>query len=194
MIKIKEAIIVEGKYDKIKLSGIIDGLIIETSGFSVFNDVEKRNYIKMLAEKNGIIILTDSDGAGFLIRNHIKSFVPKDRIKNVYIPEIQGKEPRKQKPSKEGTLGVEGVPQKVIEEAFEKAGITSNNDEKTDEITKTDLFLLGLSGGEGSKAKRDKLKKLLGLPQKLSANALLDTIKFLMTKEEIERIIKENDI
>lgn len=194
MIKVKEAIIVEGKYDKIKLSGIIDGLIIETSGFSVFNDIEKRNYIKMLAEKKGIIILTDSDGAGFLIRNHIKSFVPKDRIKNVYIPEIHGKEPRKQKPSKEGTLGVEGIPQKVIEEAFAKAGITESEGENVNEITKTDLFLLGLSGGDGSRSKRDKLKKVLGLPQKLSANALLDTLRFLMTKEEIEKIITENDI
>lgn len=184
MIKIKEAIIVEGKYDKIKLSSFIDGLIITTDGFSLFKDKEKRELIKTLAEKRGILILTDSDGAGFLIRNHIKGFVSSDKIKNAYIPEILGKESRKAKPSKEGTLGVEGVSKEIILKALENCIVNNEEKENTDKITKLDLYEKGLFGRENSAQKRDKLKKELSLPKNLSSNALLDVLNFLITKEE----------
>ena len=191
MIKINEAIIVEGKYDKIKLSSFVDGLIITTDGFSIFKDKEKRELIKTLAEKRGILILTDSDGAGFVIRNHIKGFVPSDKIKNAYIPEILGKEKRKAKPSKEGTLGVEGISKDELIKALEKCGVLGEEKEKKEEITKLDLYEAGLYGRDDSAQKRDELKKKLALPGKLSANAFLDVINFLMTKEELFEAIKK---
>ena len=191
MIKINEAIIVEGKYDKIKLSSFIDGLIITTDGFSIFKDKEKRELIKNLAQKRGILILTDSDGAGFVIRNHIKGFVPSDKIKNAYIPEILGKEKRKAKPSKEGTLGVEGVPKEELIKALTKCGVLGEEKEKREEITKLDLYEAGLYGRDDSAQKRDELKKKLDLPGKLSANAFLDVLNFLLTKEEFFEAIKK---
>ena len=190
MIKLKEAVIVEGKYDKIKLSSLVDGLIITTDGFGIFKDREKRELIKTLAKKRGIIILTDSDSAGFLIRSHIKGFVSEGEIKNVFIPDVFGKEKRKSAPSKEGKLGVEGMDLELLENALKKAGIveekTSPNAKK---VLKSDLFEDGISGGADSKAKRTRLLKELGLPERMSANALLETVNALYSFEEYKAAV-----
>lgn len=196
MIKLKEAIIVEGKYDKIKLSSIVDGLIITTDGFGIFKDREKRELIKLLAKKRGIIILTDSDSAGFLIRSHIKGFVKEGEIKNIFVPDIFGKEKRKTAPSKEGKLGVEGISREILESALEKAGITNLQDEKMQNgqseqrrVTKTDLYEDGLSGGTDSKAKRALLLSQLGLPQRMNTNTLLEAINALYSYEEYKQAL-----
>lgn len=183
-IKLSEAVIVEGKYDKIKLSNILDAFIIETNGFAVFKDKAKLSFIKKLAKERGIIILTDSDHAGFMIRNYISSGVPKEQIKNVYIPDIFGKEKRKNAPSKEGKLGVEGMTKEVIVEALSKAGITSSKSVCSDPVTTVDFYDLGLTGGAGSKAKRKALCKALDLPEFLSTSSLISCINNFMTKEE----------
>lgn len=183
-IKLSEAVIVEGKYDKIKLSNILDAFIIETNGFAVFKDKTKLSFIKKLAKERGIIILTDSDHAGFMIRNYISSGVPKEQIKNVYIPDIFGKEKRKNAPSKEGKLGVEGMTKEVIVEALSKAGITSSKSMRSDSVTTVDFYDLGLTGGAGSKAKRKALCKTLDLPEFLSTSSLITCINNFMTKEE----------
>ena len=183
-IKLSEAVIVEGKYDKIKLSNILDAFIIETNGFAVFKDKTKLSFIKKLAKERGIIILTDSDHAGFMIRNYISSGVPKEQIKNVYIPDIFGKEKRKNAPSKEGKLGVEGMTKEVIVEALSKAGITSSKSVCSDPVTTVDFYDLGLTGGAGSKAKRKALCKTLNLPEFLSTSSLISCINNFMTKEE----------
>ncbi len=183
-IKLTEAVIVEGKYDKIKLSNILDAFIIETNGFAVFKDKTKLSFIKKLAKERGIIILTDSDHAGFMIRNYISSGVPKEQIKNVYIPDIFGKEKRKNAPSKEGKLGVEGMTKEVIVEALSKAGITSSKSVCSDPVTTVDFYNLGLTGGAGSKAKRKALCKALDLPEFLSTSSLISCINNFMTKEE----------
>ena len=183
-IKLSEAVIVEGKYDKIKLSNILDAFIIETNGFAVFKDKTKLSFIKKLAKERGIIILTDSDHAGFMIRNYISSGVPKEQIKNVYIPDIFGKEKRKNAPSKEGKLGVEGMTKEVIVEALSKAGITSLKSVCSDPVTTVDFYDLGLTGGAGSKAKRKALCKTLDLPEFLSTSSLISCINNFMTKEE----------
>ena len=184
-IKISQAVIVEGKYDKIKLSNIIDAFIIETNGFGIFKDKEKLSFIKRLALERGIIILTDSDHAGFMIRNHLSSAIPKDRIINVYIPDIFGKEKRKTAPSKEGKIGVEGVPAEILLEAFRKAGVNCEIKENPDPITNYDLFELGLSGKADSKEKRKKLLKVLDLPEFLSTSSLLSYLNNNLTKEEL---------
>ena len=205
MIKLKEAIIVEGKYDKIKLSSIVDGLIITTDGFGIFKDKEKRELIKLLAKKRGIIILTDSDSAGFLIRSHIKGFVKEGEIKNVFVPDIFGKEKRKTAPSKEGKLGVEGISREILESALKKAGIANlqgQNEEQNQgqkqgqdkqpqqrPVTKTDLFEDGLSGGADSKAKRALLLSQLGLPRRMSTNTLLEAINALYSYEEYKQAL-----
>lgn len=183
-IKLTEAVIVEGKYDKIKLSNILDAFIIETNGFAVFKDKTKLSFIKKLAKERGIIILTDSDHAGFMIRNYISSGVPKEQIKNVYIPDIFGKEKRKNTPSKEGKLGVEGMTKEVIFEALSKAGITSSKSVCSDPVTTVDFYDLGLTGAAGSKAKRKALCKALDLPEFLSTSSLISCINNFMTKEE----------
>lgn len=183
-IKLSEAVIVEGKYDKIKLSNILDAFIIETNGFAVFKDKTKLSFIKKLSKERGIIILTDSDHAGFMIRNYISSGVPKEQIKNVYIPDIFGKEKRKNAPSKEGKLGVEGMTKEVIVEALSKAGITSSKSVCSDPVTTVDFYDLGLTGGAGSKAKRKALCKTLDLPEFLSTSSLISCINNFMTKEE----------
>lgn len=183
-IKLSEAVIVEGKYDKIKLSNILDAFIIETNGFAVFKDKTKLSFIKKLAKERGIIILTDSDHAGFMIRNYISSGVPKEQIKNVYIPDVFGKEKRKNAPSKEGKLGVEGMTKEVIVEALSKAGITSSKSVCSDPVTTVDFYDLGLTGGAGSKAKRKALCKTLDLPEFLSTSSLISCINNFMTKEE----------
>lgn len=185
MIKIKEAIICEGKYDKIRLSGIFDTVIITTDGFGIFKDPEKKALIRLLAERQGIVILTDSDGAGQLIRKYLEKLVPKDRVKNLYLPELQGKEKRKTSPSAAGLLGVEGTDNEIILAAAKRAGILSEITEKEGKkISKTDLFNLGISGGEGSKEKRKSLLSYLKLPTVLTANSLLEVINSLYSYEE----------
>lgn len=186
MIKIKEAVIVEGKYDKIKLSAIIDTVIIETDGFAVFKDKEKQKLIRFLAEKRGIVIMTDSDSAGFKIRNFINGITKSENIKNVYIPDIYGKEKRKTEVSKEGKLGVEGMTPQVIMSSLEKAGVLcfSNDKKQGREITHTDFFEDGISGGENSSAIRKALAKQLELPEKISSSSLLKIINVYMTYDE----------
>lgn len=197
MIHIDKAIIVEGKYDKIKLSSIFDATIIVTDGFSIYKNSELSNLIRFYADNGGIIILTDSDSAGFKIRNYIKGFVSNDKITNVYIPEIIGKEKRKDKPSKEGTLGVEGIDKDVIIEAFETAGVlgdcvTSQNRESNDCITNLDLYDLGLIGVKDSKRRRRDLLNAMGLPGHISTNALLELLNKAMSRTEfLDKCSKE---
>lgn len=193
MIKIDRVVIVEGKYDKIKLNSILDAVIIETDGFGIFNDKEKQLLIRRLAETKGLLILTDSDSAGFKIRSFIRGIVPAEQIKHAYIPDIFGKEKRKNEPSKEGKLGVEGVNIRVITEALEKAGVFCEETEKTDrrEITKLDLYEDGLSGKPDSDTLRKKLLKHLELPEKLTSNALVQILNTFLTYEEYESAIKE---
>ena len=197
MITIKEAVIVEGKYDKIKLSNFIDGLIITTEGFGVFKDKEKQQLIRHLAKTRGLLVLTDSDGAGFVIRSFLKGIVPPEQVKNAYIPDIFGKEKRKASPSKEGKLGVEGLSEEILSQAISRSGatctITDSVQKSVDAITKADLFLLGLSGCDNAAENRDKLKKRLNLPQKLTPNSLLAVLNCLMTKNELIQIMGEEE-
>ena len=188
MIKIKEAVIVEGKYDKIKLSSLIDALIIETDGFHVFKDGEKMKFIRSLADERGLIILTDSDSGGFLIRNYISSGIPEEKIKHIYIPDIYGTEKRKKAPSKEGKLGVEGIDAEILTALFEKAGVSVDISENTDPVTNYDLYSLGFSGTEQAAKRKKKLLKDMGLPELLSTNSLLKYINSSMTKEEFFKI------
>lgn len=185
MIKIKQAIIVEGKYDKITLSSLVDAVIIPTNGFSIYKDEEKKALIQALAEKTGIVILTDSDSAGFQIRSHLRNIVKKGEIINVYIPDIFGKERRKAKPSKQGKLGVEGMSQEVLLEAFQKAGVFADEAAPKGElITKADLMDMGLIGCDNAAEKRAALQKKLGLPELLSANMFIEILNVMFTKEE----------
>lgn len=189
-IKIHEAVIVEGRYDKIKLSNIIDAFILETDGFSIFKDKKKLAFIKKLALERGIVVLTDSDHAGFMIRSHISSAVPKSRIKNVYIPDVYGKEKRKAAPSKEGKIGVEGMSVEVILNAFEKAGVTASKVTCDNPVTTADFFELGLTGGANSKEKRKALCAELDLPEFLSVSSLISCINNMMSKEEFAKKVK----
>lgn len=192
MIKVKEVIIVEGKYDKIKLSSIIDGLIIETNGFGIFKDKEKMDLIRRLANEKGILILTDSDAAGFMIRNYILSFVPNDKIKHAYIPNIYGKEKRKKDFSKEGKIGVEGISKELILESLKRAGVICNNNKKMlnrRKITRMDFFEDGLFGKDGSSIKRKKLMEQFNLPEHMAVNALIDVLNTLVTYDEYKDII-----
>lgn len=192
MIEIKEAVIVEGKYDKMRLKGILNSVIVETGGFRLFKDNEKLSLIKNLAEKQGIVILTDSDSAGFVIRNHLKSAVSPDKIKNAYIPTIQGKEKRKSKPSKEGLLGVEGIDEKELLLSLQRAGATIENSAETSDnnskpkISKSDLYKLGLSGHDNSSILRKKLLKQLNLPEYITANALCELLSSLYDFEKLK--------
>ena len=191
LIKCTKPIVVEGKYDKIKLSALIDGTIIETNGFTVFKDKDKLEMLRVLAKKTGIIILTDSDSAGFKIRNYIRGSISEGEIIHVYIPDIYGKEKRKITPSKEGKLGVEGIDVKTLRECFEKAGVfTENSDKKREEITKTDLFFLGLSGTDNASAQRKKLLKKLNFPELISTKALLPILNTLFNREEFIKLIE----
>jgi ribonuclease M5 len=190
-IKLSEAVIVEGRYDKIKLANLLDAFIIETNGFGIFKDKEKLSFIKKLADERGIIVLTDSDHAGFMIRGHIASAVPKDKIKNVYIPDVYGKERRKAQPSKEGKLGVEGMTKEVILEALKKAGVTCSASQNNDPITTADLFELGLSGTENAKENRRRLLKELDLPEFLTTPSLLSCLNNMMTKDELRSMINK---
>lgn len=187
MHKIREVIVVEGRYDKNALSQVVDATIIETSGFGIFNDRQRQKLLRTLAQQRGLIVLTDSDGAGFVIRGFIKGCVDPAHVKQAYIPEIRGKERRKAAPSKEGTLGVEGMRPEVLLEALIRAGATFDDAPDApprERITKADMYRRGLSGGTDSRARRLALIKKLDLPEKLSADALLDVLNALMTREE----------
>lgn len=191
MIKINEAVIVEGKYDKIKLSGILDTVIIETDGFAIFKDKEKQQLIRFLSEKRGIIIMTDSDSAGFKIRSFINGITKSENIKNVYIPDVYGKEKRKTEMSKEGKLGVEGISTELIMSALQKAGVFCSENEKQEgrEITRTDFFEDGISGRDNSSEIRKNLAKSLGLPERISSSALLKIINSYMTYDEYKNAL-----
>ncbi len=192
MIKIKEAVIVEGKYDKIKLSSIIDAPIITTDGFGIFKDKEKQKIIKSLAEKRGILILTDSDSAGLMIRSFLGGSIKKEYIKHAYIPELLGKEKRKNQSSAEGLLGVEGVSDEIIIQSLERAGVlTENNEKKKEEITRLDLYEDGFLGTDNCVEKRRVLLSKASLPSKLSTNALVQMLNIFMTKEEYKNLVKE---
>ena len=192
MVKIKEAILVEGRYDKNTLSQIVDAPILETAGFGIFKDKKQMALLRQVAEKRGLIVFTDSDGAGFVIRNHVKSAIPAKFLKHAYIPDIMGKEKRKAAPGKEGKLGVEGVPKEIILEALRRAGATIEGEDGTVfyRITKQDLMELGLSGGPDASAKRLKLLKKLNLPEHMSPNAMLQALNLLYSLEELELIME----
>lgn len=191
MIHLSQAVIVEGKYDKIKLESVVDALIITTEGFSIFKDNEKKELIKALAKSVGIIILTDSDSAGFKIRNYIKNFVKDGKIYNVYVPDIFGKEKRKASPSKEGKLGVEGISPEIISDAIKAVGIEAQEAERTEIITRITLFDDGFIGQANSEQKRRKLLHELKLPEAMSVNSLLEVINRLFTVSEYKAVVKK---
>ena len=192
MVKIKEAIVVEGRYDKNTLSQILDAPILETSGFGIFKDKQRLSLLRRIAETRGLIVFTDSDGAGFVIRNHIKSAIPGKYLKHAYIPDIYGKEKRKAAPGREGKLGMEGMTKEVILESLRRAGATIEGEKSVPvrQITKQDLMELGLSGTPEASANRLKLLKHLNLPEHMSPNAMLQALNLLYTLEELEGIMK----
>lgn len=195
--KIREAIVVEGRYDKAALAPLVDTVILDTSGFGVFHDREKLALLRRLAEARGLVVLTDSDGGGFLIRSFLKSAIDPALLKHAYIPDVKGKERRKRKPGREGKLGVEGMSVDVLLACLRRAGVTVMDEEmratESAGLTKADLYALGLTGAPDSRLRREFLKKALELPEKLSTNALLDVLNVLTTKEELVRILQETD-
>lgn len=192
MIRIKEAIIVEGRYDKAKLSSIVDTVIVDTGGFRIYNDKEKLKYICDLARSRGIVIMTDSDAAGFQIRALLSSHIPKSQIKQVYLPDVYGKEKRKAVPSKEGKLGVEGMEKRLIEQALINAGLTDLGPKPKAEgkMTMADLYMLGLTGGPHSSVLRKKLLKSLELPERMNIKAMLDAINSRFGYREIQEMLE----
>ena len=193
MIKIKEAIVVEGRYDKNTLSQIVDAPILETSGFGIFKDKKQMDLLRKVAKVRGLIVFTDADGAGFVIRNHIKSAIPAQYLKHAYTPDIMGKERRKAKGGKEGKLGVEGMKREVILVALRRAGATIEGESgpQTRQITKQDLMELGLSGGADASVKRLALMKKLDLPEHMSANTMLQALNLLLTLEELAALMAD---
>ena len=194
MLRIREAIVVEGRYDKNTLSQVVDTLIIPVDGFQVFRRRETLRMLRRVAERRGLIVLTDSDGAGFVIRNHLKSALPPQWVKHAYIPDVYGKERRKAAPGKEGKLGVEGMPPQVLERVLRQAGATVLG-EATEQaprrpITKADLYRDGLSGGPDSRARRGALLKALDLPERLTSNALVQVLNSLLTYEEYRELVE----
>ncbi len=184
--RIEEVIVVEGRYDRNMLLQVVDATVVETGGFSVFNDREKLAFLRKLAQKRGLILLTDSDGAGFVIRNYLKGAIPTEQVKQAYIPDIPGKERRKRKAGKEGKLGVEGMTPEILLQALRRGGATFAGEAAPSAavpITKADLLDRGLIG-PGSTQKRQQLLKNLELPEHLSPNALLETLNLLMSREE----------
>lgn len=190
-LKISQAVVVEGKYDKIKLSSFIDGTIIATNGFGIYKDKELASLIRYYAKKQGVIILTDSDTAGFRIRGHIKSIVPDGKIINLYAPEIFGKEKRKVQPSKEGKLGVEGIDVNKLRDLFEKAGVQSDLAENKEPVTKMDFYTLGLTGRGNSSALRACVIEKLELPKLLTAKALLEIVNTMFSKDEFYKFMEK---
>ena len=195
MVKIKEAIVVEGRYDKNTLSQIVDAPILETSGFGIFKDKQQMELLRNVAQKRGLIVFTDSDGAGFVIRNHLKAVIPGKYLKHAYIPDILGKERRKKTAGKEGKLGVEGMTRDVILDSLRRAGATFEGEESepSSAITKQDLMELGLSGGANATQKRLALMKELNLPEHMSANALLQALNLLLTLEQLQQLMAKID-
>lgn len=195
MIKVKEVIVVEGRYDKNTLSQVVDATILETKGFGIFKDTAQLGLLRQAAQKRGLIILTDSDGAGFVIRNYLKGTIAPQYVKQAYIPDVRGKERRKAAPGKEGKLGVEGMKPEVLVEALRRAGATflgEENQKKHGELTKADLMDLGLSGSADSSARRQKLLKRLNLPEKMSCNAMLQAVNLLYTRRELEEVLEKD--
>ena len=193
MLKIREAIVVEGRYDKNTLSQIVDAPILETSGFGIFKDKEQMSLLRRVAERRGLIVFTDSDGAGFVIRNHIKSAIPGKYLKHAYIPDVYGKEKRKSAPGKEGKLGVEGLTPQILVDSLRRAGATieGENSPGNGGITKQDLMERGLFGGADAGAKRQQLLKKLGLPERMSTNAMLQALNLLCSLEELDAILEQ---
>ena len=195
MVAIKEAIVVEGRYDKNTLSQVVDTLILETAGFGIFKNPEQMALLRRAAQRRGLIVLTDSDGAGFVIRNRIKGALPKEQVKHAYIPDVYGKEKRKKQGGKEGKLGVEGMPPQVLLEVLRRAGATflgekSGEEETLPPLTKADLMAAGLAGGGDSAQKRQVLLKQLELPEHMSANALLAVLNGCYSRAEARAILK----
>lgn len=193
MMRIKEAIVVEGRYDKNTLSQLVDTLILETAGFGIFKNPEQMALLRKAAEKRGLIVFTDSDGAGFVIRNRIKSAIPGQYLKHAYIPDVYGKEKRKAKAGKEGKLGVEGMSPQVLEQALRRGGATFLEEETTQRtsprLSKADLFAAGLSGGSDSALRRQAVLKRLELPEHMTANALLAVLNTCYTVQEVQEIL-----
>lgn len=194
MKKIRESILVEGKYDVHKLKQIVDTQVLQTSGFGIFRDAEKRALLKRIAETRGLIVLTDSDSAGFLIRNHLRGILPKECLKHAYIPQIKGKERRKDQPSKEGLLGVEGMCESDILHALERAGATFEDSEASNchhaGFTKTDFYEFGLSGKAESAALRAEMLRALHLPTGMTANAMLEAVNLIVSREEFLQVLE----
>lgn len=198
MLKIKEAIVVEGRYDKNTLSQLVDTMIIETKGFGIFKDNERLSLLRRLARERGLVVLTDSDGAGFVIRNFLKGAIPPQQVKHAYIPDLFGRERRKRQPGKEGKLGVEGMRPQVLEEALRRAGVTFLDQEPGEQtprhpITKADLFSAGLSGGPDSASRRQALLRRLDLPEHMTANAMLEALNVFCTYEEFQTAVSDLD-
>ena len=188
MVDITQAIVVEGRYDAGKLRQIVNAPVFETAGFGVMNDKKLLGLLRRVAEKRGLIILTDSDGAGFVIRNYLRGALPQDKVLHAYIPDVYGKERRKDKPGKEGKIGVEGMDEQTILWALENAGaMTSETTARRAPITKADLYFCGLSGGDGSREARKRLLRALDLPEHMSANALLQALNVLFERDEFLR-------
>jgi len=188
--RVKEVVVVEGRYDRNTLLQVVDATVVEVGGFSLFHDDEKTAYLRDLAEKNGIILMTDADSAGFVIRNHLKGCLPPERVKQAYIPDVYGKERRKKKPGKEGKLGVEGMRPEVLVEALRRAGATFEDGEgrrTAAGITKADLLEKGLIG-PNSREKRLEIQKKLGFPEHLTANGLLEAMNLLLSREEFDAL------
>lgn len=196
MLRIREAIVVEGRYDKNTLAQIVDAPILETKGFGLFKDPKQLELLRSVAKKRGLIVLTDSDGAGFVIRNHIKSAIPAKYLKHAYIPDVAGKEKRKAAPGKEGKLGVEGMSPEVLLAALKNAGATIEGETTArgnNQITKQDFVEFGLSGGPNASERRKRLQNRLHLPEHMSANALLQALNLLLSREELAEIAREWD-
>lgn len=188
--RVKEVVVVEGRYDRNTLLQAVDATVVEVGGFSLFHDDEKTAYLRDLAEKNGVILMTDADSAGFVIRNHLKGCLPPERVKQAYIPDVYGKERRKKKPGKEGKLGVEGMRPEVLVEALRRAGATFEDGEgrrTAAGITKADLLEKGLIG-PNSREKRLEIQKKLGFPEHLTANGLLEAMNLLLSREEFDAL------
>ena len=187
MRRVREVIVVEGRYDKNAVRQVVEATVVETRGFGVFNDRERLALLRRLAEERGLILLTDSDGAGFVIRNFLKGAIPRERLKQAYIPDVPGKERRKAVPGREGKLGVEGMSPQVLLQALERAGATFEDvpagGREAEAVTKGDFYRLGLTGGPDSGAKRADLLGRLGLPERMTANALLEAVNLLYTRE-----------
>ena len=194
MLRIREAIVVEGRYDKNTLSQLVDTLILETAGFGIFKNDEQMALLRRVAQQRGLIVFTDPDGAGFVIRNRLKSAIPADCLKHAYVPDVMGKERRKAAPGKEGKLGVEGMTPDILLAALRRAGATVLEEGEAAvqalQLTKADLMAMGLSGGADSAVRRGKLLRALSLPEHMSANALLQVLNTCCTQEELEQVLK----